>query len=578
MNLDFKLENSLSLVILNITSGEEVHGGTVRILNTSSLLTDYQSGSPIFLDNPGEYTFEFLFNTTFREESLIVEGIVNHTIYVGTAPLIVWTRGENGIPLESTNVSITRFNKSISQAITGTNGKCEFQLEVGLDYNITAIPAENQSKVQTWGFFLDNKSIITIDFLDRYLLDVSVFNGTSLSSSDNELAGCDIVILKNSTQVDSAKTNVTGMVTFQLSNPGLYEINAIKDGFSNTKSLLIRHFNSSCVLSLGNVFISVLTQSVSGHPISETKVSLKSGDHGTISGETNSSGLIEMFVPVGNYILQIEKESFVHQEKIDFVESQRISLVKTIEENGDLTLTLTNQFSQKMRKAKLVVVNNYYGIEFSGFTDDNGEITFYSIPWTNYSVSITFVNEFFPVLLIEFAKTEDNINLQVETLNPILKIEQINWDTDTSFSVVLSSQFVSSFLQTTLAIILTTLTSLVIIISVLSLLSITSVISQPIVSNERVLETFKRLGATKNQITIGIVLHLGLLGFIASTLGSIMGMWVMTIFPTLKNVYVGGIIIRPKVNLWLLVIITFSNLGVIILKASQKVRQLHTLY
>ena len=103
-------------------------------------------------------------------------------------------------------------------------------------------------------------------------------------------------------------------------------------------------------------------------------------------------------------------------------------------------------------------------------------------------------------------------------------------------------------------------------------------ISQPIVSNERALVTFKRLGATKNQVTIGVVLHLSLLGLGASIVGSLAGMWVMTIFPMLRNVNVGGIMIRPKVDLWLLVLIVLSNLGVIILKASQKVRQLHTLY
>ncbi|MFX0211285.1 MAG: ABC transporter permease, partial [Candidatus Hodarchaeota archaeon] len=201
MRLNIELENSLSLTILNVTSNEEVHGGTVRILNTSALINNYQSGNPIYLEYPGEYMFEFELDRTFRDFPFVVKGIVNHTIYVGTAPLVVWTRGNNRIPLESTNVSITRFNEFIGQASTDINGLCEFQLETGLYYNVTAVPTENQSKAQMWEFLFFNESTFIIDFLDLYSLDVSVINGTALNNSDNGLVDCDIVIFKNATQI-----------------------------------------------------------------------------------------------------------------------------------------------------------------------------------------------------------------------------------------------------------------------------------------------------------------------------------------------------------------------------------------
>ncbi|MFW9906844.1 MAG: FtsX-like permease family protein, partial [Candidatus Thorarchaeota archaeon] len=494
-----------------------------------------------------------------------------------TVPFSVWTWGENRIPLESTNVSITRFNESIAQAYTNIAGNCEFQLEAGLDYNVTAVLAENQSSIQTWDVLLNDSITMTFDFLDFYELNVNVFDGTSLNNSENGLTDCDVVILKNSSQIASGKTNISGKVTFQLSEPGLYEVKAKKGDFQNLKYLTIRHKNKTCNISLGYVYISILTQSIDGYPVSEVEASLIS-NNGTFSKKTDSNGFVEFFVPVSRYTLQINKESFSFQEEITFHKSQRISIVKIIELAGNLSIILTNQFSQKIIKANVMLTNDFYDLEFSGFTDENGKVTFYTIPWANYSVNIIFIDESFPMIIIELAQSEISIPLQVETINPILNVEGINWNTGSSFSVVLSSQFVSSFLQTTLAIILTTLTSLVIIISVLSLLSITSVISQPIVSNERSLVTFKRLGATKNQVAFGVVIRLSILGVIASILGSLAGMWVMTIFPMLKNVYIGGIIIRPRIDLWLLSLIVLSNLGVIILKSSQKVRQLHTLY
>ncbi len=575
--VNIELVNFFSLNILNISSGQEVQGGTVEILNTSYLNTNYKSGEPIYLD-PGTYQVEFNHSQTSREFSTIINGGVNKTIYVGYASFEVWTRGENETPLNSTNVSISRFNETIAQALTNSSGVCEFQLEVGFHYNVTGIPAENQSKAYTRKILFINSSELMFRFLDTYKLDVVVFNGTKNSNSTTGLINCNVVVLKNSTPMFSDVTNVSGIVTFNLTEQGIYQIIAEKDGFQQNKTLEIYRINTTCPIKLGNVQFLVSTTSISGYPISEVEVLLKNDTGFIFRGITNSSGHVELFFPVGNYLLQIVKGNFSSQKLISFRESQRASFLEYIELKGDLTITLTNQFSQAIPLANVVLTNGHYGVEYIGFTDDQGVVSFYSIPWTNYSVLITYFDEVFPRSIIEFVEEELGYSLQIETINPILNIDEIKWERDYSFSVVLSSEYVSSFLQSSLIIILTTLTSLVIIVSVLSLLSIASVISQPIVSNEKAIGIFKRLGATRNQVTFGMVVQLSILGLIASTLGGFFGMWILTVIPTLKNINVGGIIIRPQMNFWLLLVIILSNMVVVILKASQKVSQLCSLH
>jgi len=287
---------------------------------------------------------------------------------------------------------------------------------------------------------------------------------------------------------------------------------------------------------------------------------------------------VELVFPIGNYIIQLKKGSFAWRDNILFSESQYTNFSMIIEYRGDLTINLVNQFDQKMNQAYIEITNNHYNLTYKGFTDTKGEVIFYKIPWGNWSVHITYYDETFPYTIIELAGEQLSVSLQVESVQLIFDSDLYTWASTKSFSVILSANYVSNFLQTTLEIIFTTFASLIVIISALSLLSIASVISQPIVSNSKTLGTFKQLGASKNQVTFGVVVHLSLLGIMASTIGSLMGMWILTIIPDMKNVNIGGMIIRPRIDFWIIFTIVVSSLGVIILKSTQKVRQLYKLH
>ncbi|MFX0150259.1 MAG: ABC transporter permease [Candidatus Hodarchaeota archaeon] len=582
MHLDVEIESSLSLIILDYSSGQEVQGGSVRVLNVYTLIevyydSSYQSTTKIFL-NSSRYRVEFQYNGILRSFITEVNRSVSRILYVGTASLDILVRDNDEQGLESANVSITYYNGTTLQAFTDNNGLCEFQLDVGLYYEIIAIPQGAPSKVYNRSIYFSNSSSLNIDIIDSYRLNILTINGTIENTPNNTLSGCDITILKGKITVVSDKTNSLGQLSVGFSEPGVYTIIAEKDGFFWNRNISVYSKNVSSLIKLGNVRLVVSTESITGYPIPGVLISVAKGDIFFDSDITNSSGLLELFFPIGtDYTIRVVKLGYYSEENITVLESQSFSMTKTIELNGDLTIHLSNQYYQKITDAFIVLTHEYYDLEYMGYTNNKGELTFYKIPWGNYSLQASYIEERFPKKPINFTGEDATLEIKIEMLN-ILAFSNgdIQWRRHSSFSVILSSDYVSSFLRSTLDVFMTTFTSLVIIISVLSLLSIASVISNPIVSNEKTLRTFQQLGASRSQVILGVVIHIGIVGILASLVGSIIGMWIMTSLPTLQNMNIGGVIIQPTLNLWLSVIITFSNLVVIVFKAIQKSHEIYT--
>ncbi|MHA2390131.1 MAG: FtsX-like permease family protein, partial [Candidatus Hodarchaeales archaeon] len=320
----------------------------------------------------------------------------------------------------------------------------------------------------------------------------------------------------------------------------------------------------------------VLTQTVSKNPVSNIEVVIANSSGILSTLQTNGTGIADFIVPVGNFTIKLTTVGYSSTHTVNLTESQLLWLNVTVELRGNLSLTFENQFYQKLDLAFIVLRNNYYGTEFKVFTDSSGEILLLDIPWGNYSLFVTHNEDIFPKQIFSFATLKLELDILIDTEGPILSSGNYRFWQDNSFSVVWSSEFVSGFLSSTLSLITTTLTTLVIIVSVLSLLSIASVISHPIVANGRTIKTFQNLGADRQQILISLVLQLSTLGFIASFCGSLLGMWGMTILPSFQYINIGGVIIRPRVDIWLVLAILLSNLIVIIIKATQKVNELIT--
>jgi hypothetical protein len=53
-------------------------------------------------------------------------------------------------------------------------------------------------------------------------------------------------------------------------------------------------------------------------------------------------------------------------------------------------------------------------------------------------------------------------------------------------------------------------------------------------------------------------------------------MWGMTVLPQFQHINIGGVIITPRVDFWLLSAILLSNVVVVIVKATQKVNEIYS--
>ncbi|MHA2366593.1 MAG: FtsX-like permease family protein, partial [Candidatus Hodarchaeales archaeon] len=576
LSLEIELISSLTLNIIDIASGTEVNGGRLEIENISYSVSSFQSGTPIFLDD-GEYKIEYEINDIIRHYLILIKGQTNHTIFVGTSTLYIHARGEEMIGLDSTNVTIKKDGQIITRFLTNSSGFFETQLEIGFLYNIIAFPENNMSRIQNRSINFKNTTYVPIDFINNFQLNLLILNGSLGRDSGVGVVDCNVTIFKNDTFRKSYYTNGSGSVSFNFTEPGVYFILANKSNFDWEGNIQLYHEKTKFNISLGKVNLTLSAQSITGNPIEGASISII--DNGTVinSGITNETGFVSFLFPVGEYNILIAYEDFIYQKSISYFESDQYLLNMTIEFSGDLDISLTNQYVQNVKKAYIILKNNYYNLKLTGFTDIQGKISFYNIPWGNYSIEAVFDEEDYFVDIIEMSALYSSFSLIIETPNPILEIDNFNWQDTGTFSVILSSEYVTGFLETTLVIIITTFTSLIVIISVLSLLSIASVISNPIVSNEKTISTFKLLGASKNQVTLGVLVHLSILGVIASIIGAFFGMLLMINIPTLKNINVGGIIIKPKIDTVLLILISSSNLGVIMTKTVQKARDVYML-
>ncbi|MHA1226487.1 MAG: hypothetical protein ACTSPV_07070, partial [Candidatus Hodarchaeales archaeon] len=293
------------------------------------------------------------------------------------------------------------------------------------------------------------------------------------------------------------------------------------------------------------------------------------------TGLSSTDGFLDFVLPLGNYSFEFQKESYSGFTSVTLHQSTIIDIVHIVKYCGIMTLKLTNQYYQNLNHAYVQIQNFPLGTSSKGFTNANGEISFRGIPWGNYSVHVTLGTEIFPSFELIFDNEQLYYEIEFEMLNPILNTNGYSWQRNSVFSVVLSSEFVSGFLKSSLSVFTTTFASLIIIIAVLSLLSIASVISHPIVANKQILWTFQQLGSSKVQVIIGVVSQLTILGAIASLLGSLIGMFLMVLVPSFSAINVGGVVIQPRIDLLLLTIIIFSNSVVIILKAAQKTWMLY---
>ncbi|NHJ25056.1 MAG: ABC transporter permease, partial [Candidatus Lokiarchaeota archaeon] len=546
--IDVKIENFVTINVFNTTSGKVINGGTIEFLPLNLLITDYISGKPIFVD-PGSYMLNYSVNGLSRVSNTEVKGPTNISIFLGHSNLTIHTLDDQGADFSSVNVSIFLDDQIIEQDQSNIEGICHFYLESGLNYIINFISPLNPIRILNETLFLNSSQICNYEILDDYKLNFLVFNGTISSPSLSGFPNSEITLLKNSSIILTGDTNINGWFNTSIFYPGYYYliVNYLDFNYQGKIYFPFKKIND-IEIPLGNVYYSVLAKAINGYPINNAIISIENDTSIITTGITNSTGYIDLIFPPGEYTIHLRKENIVVKGNVTINISGRFRRELEVESNSNLKIIVNNQYSQKVAKANIKLVNSFYNVQYIGFTDINGEFIYFNLPWGTYSASISYQNQIFPTQPLEIACSDLEHIIFIETASPIADFSEYSIQGESQFSVIISTSYVTGFIESTLAIIVTTLISLIVIISVLSLLSIASVISHPIVSNEKTLHTLYLLGATREQLTFTVVTQLVFLGIFSSAIGSFLGMIVMVSLPTLKAVNVGGIIINPVIN------------------------------
>jgi len=501
--LTIPLESSLALNFQNITTHQEIPYVFVQIKDPKSLdivysNVFYSSGTKLFLE-PGQYLVECFFEGVNQTSVLDVYSNVSKTVYFGKSTLTVSTFGEDNYPLASSNVTITRFRSIVSQGLTDAFGQINMSLNIGFSYNITVFPASDPSNLQTKKIFFNNLTSIPFFFLDTYYLCVTVFNGTKINRTAAHLEDVGLSLFNKSSLVNSGFSNVSGQLTFKLSNTGRYILQATFGAYQWIGSVDISTPTTFINVSLGSVKFRISTLSMSYAPIRNVEVRVLKGTQEVAQTLSSADGSLEFILPLANYSFEFLKESYSGFTSVTLHQSTIIDIVHIVKYCGIMTFKFTNQYYQNLNHAYVQIQNFPLGTSSKGFTNANGEISFRGIPWGNYSVHVTLGTEIFPSFELIFDNEQLYYEIEFEMLNPILNTNGYSWQRNSVFSVVLSSEFVSGFLKSSLSVFTTTFASLIIIIAVLSLLSIASVISHPIVANKQTLWTFQQLGSLSHS-------------------------------------------------------------------------------
>ncbi|MHA2054727.1 MAG: ABC transporter permease, partial [Candidatus Hodarchaeales archaeon] len=440
------LENSFSLTVKDHDNGNEVNGGDLKIfmINGTEIYHNisYSSNYPIFL-NPSIYQFEYSFNGISHSFIMNIEGRINKTIFIGSDELHVWVRDADGEGIAA-NVTVLWPDNSTTSQITDLNGTTVFMLDVYKNYSVSAILLSNRSKIQQISFL--NSSNLLIDFFDEYFLAVHVNNGTLVSSSENGLENSFIQVFNATTLVTNGFTNSTGDINFVLSEPGNYTITVSKGDFIWNGFILVINHSTQLNVYLGDVRLVIVTETVSSYPVSGVEVTINSSSGFDQVLITNNSGLAELVVPVGNYSINFTVPGYSSSSEINLTSSQILRVNETIEQCGNVSIALENQFYQSIGQAFVFLRNGYYDYEIKAFSNTEGELSFINVPWGNYSVLITYDDDIYPKQIIQLASFEVELTLNIDTSGPIIGTGNYAFWQDRSFSVVWSSDFVSGFL------------------------------------------------------------------------------------------------------------------------------------
>ncbi|MHA2275502.1 MAG: hypothetical protein ACXAC2_07035 [Candidatus Kariarchaeaceae archaeon] len=585
--------NSFQVEIVNATNEEEINGGLIQLLNSSNPVqvlypensTDnqtwvsYNSNERLFIEEPGTYLVNYSIGERTRLWSQSISANTSNKIFVGNGNLDCTVYGITGEITEGVNVSIYLNEEIVDFNFTSTQGTVLFKLETGFSYKIVANYPGNATNVSSTIYFDRPKNII-LSFvppipIESYWLKIKVFNGTAEIAEFFNLIGCKIDLYNQSGLISTKITDDNGSVDFILNQSGNYFLNASYNDYTWSENISLSQAFTFINIPLGDVKLYFFTTTSSNIPVADTHLKIYSNDILFVEVTSNSSGLAEVFVPVGTYTLIISKLDYENGISLTLNRSQILIHYEVIDLSGILSFRVTTSIGNAIRGARITVRNLILDIEYTGVTIQNAAIDFKDVPWGIYIVTVQIKDAVYDIIYINFA--EEQRFILIELGMPIMindELISVGLRTLRNVEVVESAEYMDSFLGGALEVIKTTFIAFVVIITALSLLNISSVISYPIMTNQRNIKLVKTLGGTFTQIYIMLSLQMILLGLLSSIFGSILGIIAMTNIDFFRSVNIGGLLIYPSFNPIIIVGVAIPNIFIILLKVNRTLNNL----
>jgi hypothetical protein len=572
-NLTIILDTGLTFQVTNSTTTEQITDFSISVFNS----TDNQ---PIDINNrviaeknyiklqPGEYFvnvskgfFSSFYNVLIDKIQPLFQNFILGYLNITYVP-----QGTSGELLEWEIYD----NNSLIMNDSST-GNITFILQ---SYHNYLVKLFYKTQINTFSLYPDISTTYNISLQDSYTINLYIFNGTEKS-----FPGIESALITLSTG-PSLSPDASGFAQITLNEMNIFDINITYLNYTTSIFITdLEQYSNLIMIPIGDQIHIVLysktenNETLPNQNIKLVIVSLFNQDIFEFS--TNENGVFELFLPVTPKI----GISTLYSEYYFFAAfSTYVELNLTFPTFADLfidSFDIEDQIISDVFVQLFFESENSFNLLHEGFTDNTGHLLFLNILQGNYKYIATYRD-----LTQEgyFSITNSSISFSITFFINIVNIkgqEYLHFNAFRNIKIDNPSEYIQSFLSTTLGIFLITMIITVFITIFLMFLSIESIITFPLYQHKDDINSLRMAGGTNFQIATVLSLKLAYYSFFGSLLGVISSSVILFSISSIGTSNFGGLIFQPIVNpFFSLLTISFIFLITFIISFNYLVRRL----
>ncbi|MFX0095247.1 MAG: carboxypeptidase regulatory-like domain-containing protein [Candidatus Hodarchaeota archaeon] len=264
----------------------------------------------------------------------------------------------------------------------------------------------------------------------------------------------------------------------------------------------------------------------------------------------------------GEYTVRVEREDYeTANHIIDIpVNSKESITINLVPKNGSISGQVADKETESfMSSAWVQLLSSEGNVVDDQLTTSDGRYTFTDVVCGTYTLKVS-ASSLYAVQYVRDIEITPNQDISLSII--YLKRAEESFDPevlDRAYQLNAEDLSYLSYDNEALEEILTmfenTFMAMIFLLIILSTLSVVSVVSQPIRESRNELTLLRVLGATSEQIALIIAIQLMLISLIATTLGTLLGGFLVSTIPFFQTVQIGFLLINPQVDLIIQVII-----------------------